>query len=135
MSTEAREAHAEAPAAAPPARLVTVATPPLQALAPQAALPAAAPASSALLRVQAAAGQIVPQVQYQVARLGVAGQAGLAALTAAVAIAVGALLPAWHAMQGLSANLAQAQHAPSGFSIEQAVPRLAKRERAQHKFV
>jgi hypothetical protein len=124
MSTEAREARAEAPAAAPPARLVTVATPPLQALAPRAALPAAAPAASALLRVQAAAGQIVPQVQYQVARLGVAGQAGLAALTAAVAIAAGALLPAWHAMQNLSANLAQAQHGPSGYSIEQAVPRL-----------
>jgi hypothetical protein len=93
--------------ASAPARLV--------ALAPQAAAPVSA---------VAAAGQVIPQLQYQVTRLGVAGQAGLAALTAAVAIAVGALLPAWHAMQGLSANLAQAQHAPSGYSIEQAVPHL-----------
>lgn len=124
MSSEAREARPAAQAAvpqtleavpAPAARLV--------ALAPQAAAPVSAPAT-ALARVQAAAGQVIPQLQYQVTRLGVAGQAGLAALTAAVAIAVGALLPAWHAMQGLSANLAQAQHTPSGYSIEQAVPRL-----------
>jgi hypothetical protein len=121
MSAEAQEVRPEAPAAARP---VAVATPVLTALAPQATQGAAAPAASALVRAQAAAGQVVPQIQYRVARLGVAGQAGLAALAAAVAIAVGALLPAWHAMQGLSANLAQAQHAPTGFSIEQAVPRL-----------
>ena len=121
MSAEAREVRPEAPAAARP---VAVATPALPALAPQATLGAAASAVSALVRVQAAAGQVVPQLQYRVARLGIAGQAGLAAAAAAVAIAVGGLLPAWHAMQGLRANLAQAQHAPSGYSIEQAVPRL-----------
>ncbi|HEY2274634.1 MAG TPA: hypothetical protein VGH61_03955 [Steroidobacteraceae bacterium] len=125
MSSEAQElrpvAHAAVPqtleaTAAPAARLA--------ALAPQAVAPVSVPAVTALTRVQAAAGQVIPQLQYQVTRLGVAGQVGLAALTAAVAIAVGALLPAWHAMQGLSANLSQAQHAPSGYSIEQAVPRL-----------
>jgi hypothetical protein len=96
----------------------------LVALAPQAAAPVSAPAATALTRVQAAAGQVIPQLQYQVTRLGVAGQAGLAALTAAVAIAVAVLLPAWHSMQGLTANLAHAQHGPSGYSIEQAVPHL-----------
>lgn len=125
MSGEPQEArpatHAPAPQAlessAPPAaRLV--------ALAPQAAAPVSVAAQTALARVQAAAGQVVPQLQYQVARLGVAGQAGLAALVAAVAIAAGVLLPAWHATQNLSANLAHAQHAPSGYSIEQAVPHL-----------
>ncbi len=114
--TQAAVPQALAPSAPPAARLV--------ALAPQAAVPVSATAPTALARAQAAAGQVIPQLQYRVARLGVAGQAGLAALTAAVAIAVGALLPAWHATQNLSANLANAQHAPSGYSIEQAVPHL-----------
>jgi len=124
MSSEAQEARPAARAVVP--QTLEPPAPPaarLAALAPQAAAPVGAPAATALTRVQAAAGQVIPQLQYRVARLGVAGQAGLAALTAAVAIAVGALLPAWHAMQGLSTNLAQT-HAPSGYSIEQAVPHL-----------
>lgn len=125
MSSEVQTARPAAQAAVPQT-LEAEAKPAarLVALAPQAAAPVGAPAATALARVQAAAGQVIPQLQYQVTRLGVAGQAGIAAFTAAVAIAVGALLPAWHAMQGLSANLAQAQHAPSGYSIEQAVPHL-----------
>ena len=115
-ATRAAVPQALAPPAPPAARLV--------ALAPQAAAPVSATAGTALARVQAAAGQVIPRLQYQVMRLGTAGQVGLAALTAAVAIAAGVLLPTWHAMQGLSANLAQAQHAPSGYSIEQAVPHL-----------
>lgn len=125
MSSEAQELRPVARAAVPQTLEATAAPAArLAALAPQAAAPVSVPAATALSRVQAAAGQVIPQLQYQVTRLGVAGQVGLAALTAAVAIAVGALLPAWHAMQGLSVNLSQAQHAPSGYSIEQAVPRL-----------
>lgn len=126
MSAEAQEARRAVQAAAVPQTLEASAAPAarLVALAPQAAAPAGAPSATALTRVQAAAGQVIPQLQYQVARLGVAGQAGLAAFTAAVAIAIGALLPTWHAMQGLGANLTQAQHAPGGYSIEQAVPHL-----------
>lgn len=125
MSRESQEARSAPPAAAPQA--LAPAAPSaarLVALAPQAAAPVSAAAGTALARVQVVAGQVIPHLQYQVTRLGVAGQAGLAALTAAAAIAVGALLPAWHATQNLGANLAQAQHAPSGYSIEQAVPHL-----------
>jgi hypothetical protein len=81
-------------------------------------------APGALARVRDVATQLVPQLQFQVMRLGVAGQAGLAALSAAAAVAIAALIPAHHAVQSVNAELLQAQRAPSGRSIEQAVPRL-----------
>jgi hypothetical protein len=125
MSRETRAARPAPPVAVTQALEATAAPAArLAALAPRAAAPVSATAATALARVQAAAGEVIPRLQYHVTRLGTAGQAGLAALTAAAAIAVGALLPAWHAMQNLSLNLAQAQHAPSGYSIAQAVPRL-----------
>jgi hypothetical protein len=123
MSGEPQESQALEPAAPPAARPAALAMP-LPAVASPVAAPVAARAASALTQVRSAAGQLVPQLQYQVMRLGVAGQAGLAALTAAAAVALGALVPAYHAMQTASADLARAQHAPSGYSIEQAVPRL-----------
>lgn len=130
MSSGAQDAPAEVHAAqaqtsaAPPAPRPTAIAVAMPALTPHAAAPVSAPANSALERVQAAAGQVVPYLQYRVMRLGVAGQAGLAALTAAVAIAIGALIPAYNAMQTLSADLVRAQHGPGGYSLEQAVPRL-----------
>jgi len=81
-------------------------------------------AGTALARVQAVAGQLIPQLQYQVVRLGVAGQAGLAALTAAVAISIGALVPTYHALQTLNVDIARVQHPFAVNGIEQAVPRL-----------
>ncbi|HET7756323.1 MAG TPA: hypothetical protein VFK87_03620 [Steroidobacteraceae bacterium] len=117
------ESQALAPAA-PPAERPAAVVVPLPALAPRTEGPVATRGAAALARAQAAAGQIVPQLQYQVMRLGLAGQAGLAALTAAVAVAIGALIPAYHAMQTVSADLARVQHAPAGYSMEQAVPRL-----------
>jgi hypothetical protein len=80
--------------------------------------------TSALARTQAAASQLVPQVQYQVARLGPAGQAGLAALVAALVIAASTLLPARHALEALSAELARAQHPSATASADQAIPHL-----------
>jgi hypothetical protein len=102
---------------------------PVSLLAPAAANPVrvaatAVHAGTALARAQAVAGQLIPQLQYQVARLGVAGQAGLAALTAAVAISIGALVPTYHALQTLNLDIARVQHPFAVNSLEQAVPRL-----------
>ena len=83
-----------------------------------------APKAAPLARLQAAAGQVVPHLRYQVMRLGAAGQAGLAALTAGIAVAVGALVPTYHALQSVNADLLRAQHPYAGNGIEQAVPRL-----------
>jgi len=110
------ETSTAAAGAVPPALAVTAATP-----AAQPVLPGRAPA---LTRAQGAASHLVPYLQYHVARLGLAGQVGLAALTAAVVIAVGTLLPAQHALQTLSAELTHARHAPAVTSADQAVPRL-----------
>jgi hypothetical protein len=77
-----------------------------------------------LAPLREAAGQLVPQLQYQIARLGIAGQAGLAACVAAVVLVIAALLPAHRALQNLQKELAWAQHPPAAASIEAAVPRL-----------
>jgi hypothetical protein len=80
--------------------------------------------TSTLARAQAAASQLVPQLQYQIARLGPAGQAGLAALVAALVVALSTLLPAHRALQALSADLARAQHRSAEASADQAIPHL-----------
>lgn len=136
MSDDSQEARTEAQAheggtqsqslepPAPPVNRPPAIAMPLPALTPRGGTALSAGAGGALARAQAAAGQLLPHLQYQIMRMGVAGQAGLAALTAALAVAIGALLPAYHAMLTASADLASAQHAPSGNGIEQAVPRL-----------
>jgi hypothetical protein len=103
---------------APVARVLPAATASRGALSSRSASP------TALARVRALAGQLVPRLQYQLMRLGPAGQAGLAALAAALAVAVGAMMPAYHALETLSADLARAQHPLAGAGLEQAVPRL-----------
>ena len=80
--------------------------------------------AASLVRLQAAAAQLVPQVQYRIARLGVAGQAGLAALTAAAVLTASALLPAQRALQTASAELARARHSPVAANADQATPQL-----------
>jgi hypothetical protein len=66
-------------------------------------------------RLQAAAAQLVPKVQYRIARLGVTGQAGLAALAAAAVLALSAVLPAQRALQTLTTDLVRARqsHVPA----------------------
>lgn len=108
------------PAAVPAGQARVLAVAP----APHGTTPALVPRTSALARLQDAAVQLVPRTQYWVTRVGLAGQAGLAALTAAVVIGVSTLLPAHHALESLSADLARAQHLPGGAPLEQAVPRL-----------
>src|SRR5207302_8616199 len=66
---------------------------------PVAALPARI---SALARAEAAATQLGPHLQYQIARVGPAGQAGLVGLVAALVTASGALLAARLALAALS---------------------------------
>jgi hypothetical protein len=95
--------------------------------APPAALQAAPRMTrSALARAQSSAGEIVPRLQYQLARLGPAGQTGLVALVAALVFAASTLLPARHALESLSADLARAQHPSGAQSPDQAVPRLVE---------
>ena len=99
---------------------VAVLAPPPAAPAPL-ALPAR---TSALARLRVGASELVPYAQYQLTRLGIAGQAGLVALTAAAVVAVSALIPAQHSLQALNAELANARHAPAAMSAEQALPRV-----------
>lgn len=79
---------------------------------------------ASLERARAAAGQVVPRLQYHLAQLGPAGQAGLAALAAALAVAIGALVPAYQNLNSLSADIARALHSPAGGNLAQAAPRL-----------
>ena len=81
---------------------------------------------SALARAQAGATQLGPQLQYQIARLGPAGQVGLAGLVAALVFAASALLPARHALDALSASIARVQHPSAALSADQAAPRLVE---------
>lgn len=66
---------------------------------------------SAPPRLQRGLRQLLPQAQYRVARLGTAGQVGAVGLLAAVLLAIGMLLPAWRAIDGLNAAILSAQHA------------------------
>jgi hypothetical protein len=127
VSTEGREVATVAlteetsvePATAQTAVAAPLATP-APAAAAHGALKLRAGRAAALERLQAVAGQIVPQLQYQVTRIGLAGQAGLAALAAAAAVAIGALVPAYHAVQTLTADIARAQHPAATVSVQQA---------------
>ena len=71
------------------------------------------PAGAVPARLQAAGTQLVAQAQYRIARLGVIGQTGLAALVAAAVLALSAVLPAQHSVQSLTADLARARHSPA----------------------
>jgi hypothetical protein len=62
--------------------------------------------------VGVAVKQVVPHVQYQLSRLGPAGQAGLAALVAAVVVVAAALVPARNAIETLQGDILRAQQAP-----------------------
>jgi hypothetical protein len=84
----------------------------------------ARPGTELLGPLREAAGQLVPQLQYQIARLGPAGQAGLAAFAAAAALAIAALLPAQRALQNLHVQIARAQHPTATGTVEETVPRL-----------
>ena len=112
----------QAPAAAPLSTAVSGPTLP-SALAARAAT-AMQGRSAALEQARTAAGQLVPRLQYRIAQLGPAGQAGLAALTAAIAVAIGALIPAYQSLKTLSAEIARAQHPAASANLEQAAPRL-----------
>ena len=126
MSDEQRQPDAPVPATVDaPATPVAVSAPVLAtAAASRGAVTALPVRTSALARAQDAATQLVPQVQYQIARLDPAGQLGLAALVAALVVAVSTLLPARHALEALSADLARAQHPSATAIADQAIPHL-----------
>ena len=124
MSHEQRQSQAQVPAtvdapAAPLAAPVLAA-----ATAVRGAVAALPGRSAALTRAQAVATQLVPQLQYQIARLGPAGQVGLAALVAALVVAMSTLLPARHALQALSADIMRAQHPSAAALADQLGPHL-----------
>ncbi len=133
MSAEPKATAAAPATASPPAEARSVPAslssqvpaPLLSSVAdPRVAVVPRSKGAAALERVQAMAGQLVPQLHYQVTRLGPAGQAGLAALAASLAVAVGALMPAYHALETLTADITRAQHPLAGTGLDQAVPRL-----------
>lgn len=123
MSHEQRQSDAQVPATVDaPAPL---AAPVLAAATTVRGAVAALPGrSAALTRAHAVATQLVPQLQYQIARLGPAGQVGLAALVAALVVAVSTLMPARHALQALSADIMRAQHPSAAALADQAAPHL-----------
>jgi hypothetical protein len=123
VSHEQRQSDAQVPATVDaPAPL---AAPVLAAATTVRSAVAALPGRSvALARAQAVATQLVPHVQYQIARLGPAGQVGLAALVAALVVAVSTLMPARHALQALTADIMQAQHPSAAALADQAAPHL-----------
>jgi hypothetical protein len=77
----------------------------------------------ALARARRALVRIGPQLQYQIIRIGPAGQVGLAALFAAALVAASVLLPARNAIETLNADIAQAQRPHATGTVEQAAPR------------
>jgi hypothetical protein len=124
VSPEQRRSDATVPATVEaPAAPAPVAAPVLAATTVRSVAALSGP-TSALVRAQALASQLAPQVQYQIARLGSAGQAGLAALVAALVIAVSTLLPARHALEALGAELARAQRPSAAAIADQAIPHL-----------
>ena len=126
VSLEERQPEAAASAAAGAVVEARAAPVLAGASAPRSAVAALPQRISALARAQAGATQLGPQLQYQVTRLGPAGQVGLAGLVAALVFAASALLPARHALDALSANIARAQHPSAAFTADQAAPRLVE---------
>jgi hypothetical protein len=84
---------------------------------------AQAPRSPALARARTALARLGPQLQYQIIRIGPAGQVGLAALCAAVVVAASVLLPARNAIETLTADIAQAQRPHAAPTADEMVPR------------
>lgn len=126
VSLEERQPEAAARAAAGAVVEARAAPVLAGASAPRSAVAALPKRISALARAQAGATQLGPQLQYQIMRLGPAGQVGLAGLVAALVFAASALLPARHALDALSANIARAQHPSAAFTADQAAPRLVE---------
>ena len=125
MSHEQPQSDAQVPATVNAPAPTSVAAPVLAAATALRGAVAALPGrSAALTRAQAVATQLVPQLQYRIARLGPAGQVGLAALVAALVVAVSTLLPARHALQALSADIMRAQHPSAAALADQAAPHL-----------
>ncbi|MBV9725922.1 MAG: hypothetical protein JO299_12205 [Gammaproteobacteria bacterium] len=112
-----------------PPRATVLATLPVRSPTPapaatRSAAPAVRPATALLGSLREAAGQLIPQVQYQLSRLGVAGQAGLGAVAAAAALVIGAVIPLQHALQQLQLQVARPEHALVGPGLAPGVPGL-----------
>jgi len=122
------ERQPEAPASATARAVVEAPAAPVLAgvSAPRSPVAALPQRISPLTRAQAAATQLGPQLQYQIARLGPAGQVGLAGLVAALVFAASTLLPARLALDALSASIVRAQHPSTVLSADQAAPRLVE---------
>ncbi len=121
------ERQPEAPASATARAVVEAPAAPVLAGASAPRSPVAVPQRiSPLARAQAAATQLGPQLQYQIMRLGPAGQVGLAGLVAALVFATSTLLPARLALDALSASIVRAQHPSAVLGADQAAPRLVE---------
>src|SRR2546421_10688876 len=122
------ERQLEAPASATAGAVGEAPAAPVRAgaSAPRSPVAALPQRISPLTRAQAAATQLGPQLQYQIMRLGPAGQVGLVGLVAALVFAASTLLPARLALDALSASIVRAQHPSAVLSADQAAPRLVE---------
>jgi hypothetical protein len=77
-------------------------------------------------RGRGVAAALLPQLEYRLMRLGIAGQAGLAVLAAAAVVTVTVLIPAQHALRVLNADLVRARQPAAAAAAEQAAPRLVQ---------
>lgn len=147
VATEARQEAADPIADEELVEAGALALAPATATAPSrlAALPPLTPAAppGALTRSRALAGSALLQLQYQVMRLGVAGQIGAAAILAALVLGLSVLLPGHQAVSSLGAELSRLQHhapaAPAGTTtvsgFMQALPTRAEMPAVLGKFV
>jgi hypothetical protein len=77
--------------------------------------------------------RVISHARYHLARIGPAGQAGAAALLAAIIVALSAVIPARNAIEALSSDIVHAQQAPhtaagSDYGITRVVASLPTRE-------
>jgi hypothetical protein len=100
-----------------PVTQLRIAPPTAPAVAPAAAPVAAAQSKPNILAVaRGRLTSVVPYLQHHLARIGPAGQAGLAALAAAAVVIASAVIPARNAIRELSSDILHAQHAPQAAS-------------------
>jgi hypothetical protein len=88
------------------------------------AIAAPAPRPMALQqRAERVLVRAIPQIRYQLMRVGPAGLSGLVALVVAAGLGLGLLMPAQHSVVALSTELTKAGHAIPGSVVQDTSPR------------
>lgn len=80
--------------------------------------------SNTVTRAGSALKQLVPHVQYQLSRIGPAGQVGLGALILAAVVAASVVIPAHNDIDALRADIVHAQQAPRAAARDDGLSRV-----------